>query len=275
MTRFVSDSSCDLTSVEGVEFGSVALNISTAEKTYTDDENIDIHEMLDYLTSYKGRSYTACPDVESWIKQFEGADKVYVATMTSALSGTYNSALIAKDIYQSEHPETQIEVFDTLSTGPELRLFIEKLIELDNMGLSFEEVCSRAREYLATTGLYFAFVSLHNFAQNGRVSKVVASAINVMGISVIGRASREGTVEPITKCRGEKKVIANMINEMEKDGYKGGKVRICHVENEELAVKVSERIKEKYPDADILVYQAKGICSYYGERGGIIIGCEY
>jgi len=274
MTKFVADSSCDLLEYEGVNFEAVPLDIFTDEVRYTDDADINITEMLDMLASYKGRSYTACPGVDGWLKAFEGADKIYVVTLTSGLSGTYNSAVVAKDIFLQENPEAQIEVFDTLSTGPEMRLIVEKIIELDSMGLSFEEVCEKAREYIKKTRLFFSFISLHNFAQNGRVSKVVAAAVNMIGISIIGTASEEGTIDPIAKCRGEKKVLAKLMESLEEAGYKGGKFRICHVENEELAAKVVALVKEKYPEADAVLYKARGLCSYYAERGGIILGCE-
>jgi len=274
MTKFVADSSCDMLEYEGVNFEIASLDIFTDEVRYTDDADINITEMLDMLASYKGRSYTACPGVEAWLKAFEGGDRIYVVTLTSGLSGTYNSAVVAKDIYLQDNPDAQIEVFDTLSTGPELRLVVEKLIELDSQGLSFEEVCKKAREYMKKTRLFFSFISLHNFAQNGRVSKVVAAAVSVIGISIIGTASEEGTIDPISKCRGEKKVLAKLMDEFDKAGYKGGKLRICHVENEELAEKIIALVKEKYPDADAFSYKARGLCSYYAERGGVIIGCE-
>ena len=211
MTKFVADSSCDMLDYEGVNFEAVPLDIFTDEVRYTDNADINITEMLDMLASYKGRSYTACPGVDGWLKAFEGADKIYVVTLTSGLSGTYNSAVVAKDIFLQDNPDVQIEVFDTLSTGPEMRLIIEKIIELDGQGLSFEEVCKKTREYIKKTRLFFSFISLHNFAQNGRVSKIVAAAVSMIGISIIGTASEDGKVEPSIKCRGEKKVLANIM----------------------------------------------------------------
>lgn len=274
MVKFVADSSCDMTEIEGVNFASVPLTLYSADFNFTDNAEMDVHELIDSFEKYKGRSYTACPGTDSWLQAYEGADEVYVCTLTSGLSGTYNSAMAAADIFLQEHPEAKIHVFDSLSTGPELRILVEKLIELKQSGLSFEEICEKGEAYIKTTRLFFAFCSLHNFAQNGRVSKVIASAVGVLGISIIGTASEEGDIAPQTKCRGERKVIATLILELEKCGYKGGRFRLCHVENEELAKKVTEAVKERFGTTDILFYQARGICSYYGERGGIIIGCE-
>lgn len=274
MTKFISDCSSDLHSFPGVNFEAVPLTISSDHFHFTDDENLDIHFFLDTLAGYKGRSYTACPSVEAWLKAYEGADEIYVTPLTSLLSGTYNSAKLAADQYCQEHPQTKIYVFDTLSTGPEIRLLIEKLVELKQSGSTFEEICAAGNKYIKHTRLFFAFKSLHNFAQNGRVNKALATAIGVLGISILGTASEDGNIAPMTKCRGEKKVISELLSMLESAGYQGGKLRICHIENEPFATKVIQAISEKFGTSDALVYPAAGLCSYYGERGGIILGCE-
>ena len=274
MTRFITDSCSDMIQTEGGNFVSVPLVISTDEKEYVDDEYLDIHEMLDDLSVYKGKSGTACPSVESWLHAFEGADTIFVATMTSALCGTYNSALVAKKIYEHSHPEAKIHVFDTLSAGPELRLLMEKLFSFERAGKTFEEIVRCGEKYLQTTRLFFALKSLHNLAQNGRVNKVIAAAAGALGISVLGTASVEGTLESSAKCRGDKKVIAGMLEEITKAGFQNGKVRISHVENLELAEKLRIALMERFPEAEILIYKARGLCSYYAERGGILVGVE-
>lgn len=273
-TKFIADSSCDLWHFENVDFSCVPLSISTDERSFTDTEKIDIPDMLEYLLAYKGRSYTACPSVESWLSSFGEADRIYIVTMTSTLSGTYNSAMTAANQYRQSHPGAEIHVFDTLSTGPEMRLLLEKLMELDAKEASFEAVCKKAEQYLSRTRLFFALKSLNCLAQNGRVSKAVASAVGMLGISVFGTASPEGTLAPMGKCRGEKKVVSAILQHMEKIGYHGGKVRISHVENSALAQCIREAVLTKYPQADIHLYPAHGLCSYYAEKGGILVGCE-
>lgn len=273
-TKFICDSSCDLWTGKDGNLSSVPLTISTDQKTFTDDETLNISEMMNYLSEHKGRSYTACPSIEGWLNSFGDADRIYVLTMTSTLSGTYNSAMTAKNMYLKSHPDAQIHVFDTLSTGPEMRLLLEKLMELERTEASFEAVCQKAREYLSGTRLFFALKSLHNLAQNGRVPKVLASAIGILGISILATASPEGTIDPINKCRGEKKVILSLLKQIENAGYKGGKVRISHIENPELAEKLRQTILTKYPRAGIEIYPAHGLCSYYAEKGGIMVGCE-
>lgn len=274
MIKFVTDSSCDNFRYQDTDLAVAPLKIYTADREFIDTPELDVHEMLDYLLSFSGRSYTACPSAESWLNAFDGGDEIYVVTMTSHLSGTYNSACVARDMYLEAHPEAKICIVDTLTTGPEMRLIVEKIIEWRLAGRSFEEISSEIGSYIASTRLFFAFKSLHNFAQNGRVNKAIALLIEKLNIRITGTASEGGDIKPMHKCRGEKSSLERVFTDIKEAGFHGGKLRICHIENEALALQLSDKVRALYPDADIQVYPAGALCSYYGERGGIIIGCE-
>lgn len=273
--KIVADSSCDMWELNGVDFAVAPMTISTDNKHYVDNQELDVHLMSEELAKYKGVSHTACPSVGSWLDCYEGFDEVFVITLTGAMSGTYNSAMTAKGIYEEENENVKVHVFDSLSTGPEMRLLIEKLKEMIEEDLPFEEIVEKGQDYLNHTRLFFALKSLHNFAMNGRVSKAVASAIGVLNISIFATASEEGTIQQISKCRGEKKVVKSMIEHLENAGYHGGKVRISHADNLKLAHNVRDKILELYPNADIIVYPMGGLCTYYAEIGGLLVGCEY
>ena len=272
--KIVADSSCDMWELNGVDFAVAPMTISTDNKNYVDNQELDVHLMSEELAKYKGVSHTACPSVGSWLDCYEGFDEVFVITLTGAMSGTYNSAMTAKGIYEEENENVKVHVFDSLSTGPEMRLLIEKLKEMIDEDLPFEEIVEKGQDYLNHTRLFFALKSLHNFAMNGRVSKAVASAIGVLNISIFATASEEGTIQQISKCRGEKKVVKSMIEHLENAGYHGGKVRISHADNLKLAHNVRDKILELYPNADIIVYPMGGLCTYYAEKGGLLVGCE-
>lgn len=275
MIRLVADSSCDVYTLPGVDFRAVPLHISTDDgRAFIDDPELNVGEMVDCLHSHKGRSYTACPSVAAWLEAFEGADTVYAVTITSGLSGSYNSAKVAADLYQQASPEASVHVFDSLSTGPEELLLLEKLRELVNAGLEFEEVIRQAEDYMRHTRLFFSLHSLHNLAQNGRIGKVTAAAVSVMNIRVIGTASPEGTLATIGKARGDKRAEAVILEQMQEAGYQGGKVRITHVQNEGVAQDLAARLRGHYPDADISVAVSGGLCSYYAEKGSLLIGLE-
>ena len=272
--KIVADSSCDIWELNGVDFAVAPITISTDNKHYVDNQELDVHLMSEELAKYKGVSHTACPSVGSWLDCYEGFDEIFVITLTGAMSGTYNSAMTAKGIYEEENENVKVHVFDSLSTGPEMRLLIEKLKEMIEEDLPFEEIVEKGQDYLNHSRLFFALKSLHNFAMNGRVSKAVASAIGVLNISIFATASEEGTIQQISKCRGEKKVVKSMIEHLENAGYHGGKVRISHADNLKLAHNVRDKILELYPNADIIVYPMGGLCTYYAEIGGLLVGCE-
>ncbi len=274
MVKFIADSASDLKDYPGIDFEVVPLTLSTDARSFVDTPELDVHEMLQYFYSHHGKSHTACPSTQAWMDAFDGADEIYVVTITSGLSGTYNSAVVAKDQYISEHPGVKICVVDSLATGPGEVLLLEKMVELKQQGKDFEFISKEILRYRDSLRLFFGLASLHNLAQNGRVSRIIASAIGIMGIRILGTASKQGTIDSVAKCRGDRKLIDRILVELRKAGYRGGKVRICHVENETLSAAVIDAIRREFGNSDINSIPARGLCSYYGERNGIVIGCE-
>ena len=124
--EIVADSSANLLSLPDIDFGVVPLHIIVGENDYIDDDKIDLTAMQENLSSYKGKTSTSSPSPHEWENAFGDADVVFCITITSSLSGTYNSAVIAKDIYEHNHTGRKVYVLDSLSTGPEIALFIEK-----------------------------------------------------------------------------------------------------------------------------------------------------
>lgn len=274
MIKLIADSSADVMAMKGVPFSSVPLTIRTDEREFTDEHGLNLGEMLDYMESYQGRSGTACPSPERWLNAYAGADELLVVSLTSGLSGTYTSAMSAAEMHLQMHPEKRIHVFDTRSAGPEMRLLLEKLAELIRQGAHFDELVRAGTEYLRTTRLMCCLQSLHNFAQNGRVSKVAAKAVGLLGIRILATASEEGTIELLEKCRGEKKALSTLLQKMDEAGYRGGKLRLAHAQGESTAQALRDLVLSRFPEADVKVYPCRGLCSYYAERGGILVGFE-
>ena len=272
--KIVADSSCDFYTMEGVDFSSAALTIVTDERQFRDDPTLDLDEMLKYLSAYKGRSGTSCPNVGDWLEAFGDAEGVFAITITSSLSGSYNAAVQAKEEYEATRPGRRVCCLDSLSTGPELTLIAEKLRELINQGLDFAGIESRIREYMRRTHLIFVLKSLNNMARNGRVSPIVASAIGLLGIRILGIASDEGTLQPLRRCRGEQSALLALMEDVKKRGFKGGRVRIAHCQNSKGAVAVADLIRKEYPFCDIRVTNMAGLDSFYAEPGSIMVGYE-
>ena len=94
--RIAADSSCDLLTMDGVDFVSVPLTVRTAVEEFRDDARLDVDAMVSTLRATKGRSYSACPNVADWKKAFGESGDVLAFTITSSLSGSYSAACVAK-----------------------------------------------------------------------------------------------------------------------------------------------------------------------------------
>ncbi len=272
--KIVADFSADITSLEKVPFGLAPLKIIAGEKEFVDDETLDVAEMVTWFDTYSGSSQTSCPNPGDWLEAFDGAQEVFCVAITSGLSGSYNAACIAKEMYEAEHPDRQVFVIDSLSAGPELRLLVEKLREYILAELPFEEICQKIKAYQETTGLAFMLESLKTLAANGRISMAVAKIAGVLGIRLVGKASDQGTLEPTNKCRGQQKSLDALVENIVAAGLRKGKVRIAHCQNEVAAETFKEKLLTRCPQADAEIYTLRGLCSYYAEKGGLLIGYE-
>ena len=139
---------------------------------------------------------------------------------------------------------------------------------------SFEEIVSLGDEYIRHSRIFFALESFHNFAANGRVSRVVAAAAGLLGIRVLATGNPEGQIIIAAKCRGEAGTLKAFIKNLEEAGYAGGRIYIAHCLNLSFANRIKQTILDKYAQAQILIYETKGLCSFYAEKGGILLACE-
>ena len=272
--RIVVDSSANFKTDINRNLISAPLKITAGEKTFVDDENLSVQEMADYLASYNGKSGSACPGTGEWIEAFGDAEWIFVVTITSNLSGAYNAARVAMEQHLEDHPECKIHIIDSLSTAGEMKLIVEKIEELVAKEMSFEEICEEVHSYMKKTYLEFTLKSLRNLANNGRVSPAVAKLAGMIGLQLVGKASEVGTLEPTDKVRGEKKAIMTLYKNMKGLGYKGGKVRIDQCLNLPDAEKLRDMICEEYPQADIIIDVVGGLCCFYAEVGGLLVGFE-
>ncbi len=272
--KIVADSACDLFALKNVEFACASMKIITDEREFVDDTSIDVDSMVDYLYQYKGESKTSCPNATDWLDAFGDADHIFCVTITSGLSGSYNSACLAKQIYESENEGKRVHVFDSLSAGPEIALIIEKIEECVVNKMPYDDICDCVERYMKKTGLVFMLKSLKNFANNGRVSPVVARLVGIAGICIVGKASDEGTLEPMHKCRGEQRSLKTLVEDIEREGFCSGKISIGHCQNEAAANKLKEMILAKFENVQIEIHKFRGLCSFYAEKGGVLVGFE-
>ncbi len=273
--NIVADSSCDIMEIPGLAedagFSTIPFVITVGKTDYIDDENLDTAVMLADMSRTATASHTACPSPGAWYEQFMRADCSIAITISSALSGSYNSACVAKEMVLETNPEKKIHILDSRSTGPEPVMIVEKINEWVKQGLSFEKLVAAAEDLADKTHVLFALSSFENLVKNGRMSRITGFIAGKLGMRVIGMASDEGKIAIRHKTRGASKALALLVEEMRAIGFAGGRVIISHCQNLVMASALGEKIKDAWNTAEVVIMTTRGLCSYYAELNGLII----
>ena len=216
--KIIADSGCDYRTYESAapdtSFVSVPLTIQIGETIYTDDANLDTDKMMEDMYATTTASKSACPSPDDYMRAFDGADNIIVVTITGTLSGSHNSAQVAKKLYQEEHPTTNIHVIDSLSAGGEVDLLVRKLHQLIAQDLDFDQVVEVITKYQEKTKLIFVLAKVDNLVKNGRLNKIIGTVVGLLNIRMVGQASDTGTLELLHKARGQKKAISTTFEEI-------------------------------------------------------------
>jgi len=272
--RIVSDSSSNLFSVPDVDYVTVPLKIMFGSREYIDRPGTDFEQMVLNLQKHKGPSTTPCPNVHDWLSMFDGHDEIFAVTISSGLSASYASAEMAQQQYLELHPQAKIHIFDSLATGPVLHLIIMKLREGIIAGKPYEQIKEETLAYQKNLRILYSLESLQNLARNGRVNTHIARIVEALNIRVIGHASEVGTIELLHRCHGERRALKTIVNEMAERGFSGGAVYIDHCLNSMAAKNLKTLIDKQFENCTVYVNPCTALCSYYADKGGLIIGYE-
>ena len=272
--KIVADSSANVFQLEGVNYCTVPMKVVAGDQEFVDTKELNLQNMVDYLASYKGKSGSSCPNVQEWLEAFGDADMVFGVTISRNLSGSFNAAEAAAREYAEEHPDRKIHIFDTLSAGPEMAMVVEKIGQLVNQGLAFEEIVAQVREYQNHCHILFCLESMNNLARNGRVNPAVAKIASVLGIRACGDA-QNGQIIPTQKPRGQKKATETLAAMIRDRGFTNGSwLRIAHCFGETQARLLIDALKKEFPNARYTVEPTGALCSFYAEEGGLMIAME-
>lgn len=262
----------DQTISENVAFQAIPLLINIGTELFIDNDLAKVNGLMDLMEQSKLGSSTACPSPDTYANAFMDSDNIICFTISSALSGSYNSAQLAKSIALESNPNKNIYIFDTLSAGSEMDLLVAKAIELAKADLSFDEVVAELKNYHQQTGLIFMLESVDNLVKNGRLNRLVGGMIGLLNIRLIGMRNAEGQIDVIHKSKGEKRAFTSMIAELEKYHFANGHIDIAYCLNEETAQKLKDLLLTRFPQATIQLRPTSGLCSYYAQRGGLMVG---
>ena len=276
--KIVVDTACDFREIpnkaENVTYERVPFSLQIEDKVFVDTLDLDIDKMMEEMYASSEPARSACPSPEAYLAAYRGAKNVIVLTLTGGMSGSYNSAIIGEKMLKEENEDVNIHIIDTLSAGGENDLYLLKINELIKEGLSFDEVVSEMRKYQENSKLIFVLEKVDNLVKNGRLNKLAAAVVGLLNMRMVGEASDEGTLHLLHKVRGEKKAVSTVVDEMIKAGYKGGRVVVTHRNNEDICKKIQDKLKEKFSNIEFMIVPTSGICSFYGEEGGMLLGYE-
>lgn len=275
--KIVTDTGSNIREVENlpedVLFDIIPLILHLDNKDFVDTADIDTKELVEEV-SKSSKSSSACPAPGVYAETFAGADNVICFTISSELSGSYNSAEMGRTIALEENPEANIHVFDTKSAGGEMDLLVWKALDLVEEGKEFQEIVQGLNDYHQNTYVGYMLKSIENLVKNGRVNKIIGGLVGLLNINVIGVRSEEGTIEMSNRARGEKRALRTFVDDLIENGFNGNVLEISHVNNQPLAEKFADLMTEKFPEAVVNIRPTSGLCSFYAEDGGLIVGYE-
>ena len=271
--RIVADSSANILSLPGVNYTTVPMKI-VAAKEYVDDEKLDLAGMVADLQQHKGKSGSSCPNVGEWLDAFGEEEYIFGLTITKHLSGSYNAAQQAAQEYMAEHPGRKVFIIDSLSTGPEMMMIVDKILQCEAEGHDFETTKEIVLDYSNHNHTLFCLESMMNLARNGRVSMAVAKIASIIGIRVVGDVEG-GEITPVHKPRGAKGATGKLFEMMKERGFQDGNIlRIAHCFGEEAAFALRDKVLAEFPNTKFILEPTGALCSFYAEAGGLIIGFE-
>ena len=271
--RIVADSSANVLALPGVNYTTVPMKI-VAAKEYVDDQNLDLAGMVQDLQQHKGKSGSSCPNVGEWLEAFGDAECIFGLTITKHLSGSFNAAQQAAATYMEEHPGRKVFIIDSLSTGPEMMMIVEKILECERNGDDFEATREKVLDYANHNHTLFCLESMMNLARNGRVSMAVAKIASIIGIRIVGDV-KGGQITPVHKPRGAKGATGKLVEMLKERGFQDGNIlRVAHCFGEEAALALKDAVGKEFPNTRFVLEPTGALCSFYAEEGGLIIGFE-
>lgn len=274
--NIVIDSSSDILGEkpsEDIGLSMVPIIVMVGEKEFKDDETINIKELIEAMAQEKTALSTACPSPHAFLEEYKKADYTICITITSGLSATYNSALLAVDMLKEECPEKKVLVIDSKATSPKMVVIKRKAESLIREGKTFEEICEILPKYAEDAGFVFALGAYDNLVKTGRMSKTAGVLATKVGIRAIATASEEGTIQVVKKPRGEKNAIKEMV-EFAKQNKKIEDSRVCiaHCNNLEGALNLKEKVIEELNPETIEIFECRGLTTFYTMQNGLLLG---
>lgn len=250
------------------------LTLNVGGHLVVDDETFDQADFLERVARCSECPKSSCPSPESYMNAFQGeSERVYVVTLSAELSGSYNSAVLGKNLFLEEYGEKDIYVFNSRSASVGETLITKKIMECEAQGMTFQEVIDAVETYIDGQNTYFVLESLETLRKNGRLTGLKALAATVLNIKPVMGATKQGVIIQHGQARGVNKALTKMVDRVAEE--------IVHPEEKTLAIShcncplraemVKGMIQKKIPVKEIIVLDTRGVSSMYANDGGVII----
>lgn len=277
MYKIIIDSCGELSEKmkEDGHFCSVPLELEIDGTRFVDDETFDQANFIRSISASKKCAKSSCPSPELYMVAFEGEEEnVYGVTLSASLSGSYNSAMLAVNLYKDEHSgRKNIHIFNSCSASVGETLIGLKIQECEEAGMTFDEVIEAVDAYIAEQNTFFVLESLETLRKNGRLSNIKAIVASTLNIKPVMASTPEGTICQVGQSRGMKKALARMIQEMVAvtKNCENKILAIAHCNCLDRALYVKSLVEQVAKFRDIIVVDTRGVSTMYANDGGIIL----
>ncbi len=253
---------------------SVPLTMQLDGTVFTDDDSFDQADFLKKIAASPNCPKSACPSPNCFREAFEKAEKrIYAVTLSAELSGSYNSAMLAKDLLLEDEPERQIHVFNSRSASVGETLITAKIQECEAQGMPFEQVVETVEAYIAGQNTYFVLENLETLRKNGRLSNIRAILASALRIKPVMGSTPEGTIVQLDQARGINKALVKMADYAVQCAENPEKkiLAVAHCNCSDRGRMVLDALKERLPVKDAFLLDTGGISTMYANDGGIIV----
>ncbi len=254
---------------EKIGFKVIPLTIRVGKKEFVDDDNLNVASMLKEVEETKEQCSSSCPSPSDFLENYQNAEHVICITISKKLSGSFNSACVARDMSENKD---NIFVIDSKLTAGAMRLLVDKAYELCKKDIDFDEIKAELTKYRDSIQLLFVLDKFDNLVRNGRMSKVTAFIAQLAAIKPLCYGD-DGEIKIKEKIRTFKGVLKRLVHNI---GVmcpvtKGRTCVISHTDNKESALFLKTLIEQEYEFDKIILDDNRGLCSFYALRGGLIV----
>lgn len=255
-------------------FETASLTMEVGGVRIIDDASFDQADFLRRVAECPESPKSSCPSPEDYMEKYRcEAERVYAVTLTAELSGSYNSAVLAKNLYIEEYGEKNIHIFNSRSASIGETLIAMKVQECEEAGMTFEQVVDTVERYIDGQHTYFVLENLDTLRKNGRLTGIKSLVAGALNIKPVMAATPEGTIFQIGQARGIKKALSKMVDQIAEE-TQGAEEKILAISNcncRERAQEVQRMLLSKMKVKASFIVDMAGISSMYGNDGGIIV----